>query len=62
MTEALGARRASVGWRVLAIGPVTTRARSSPGVGKLELRVPQDGAGRFSTDLFKRYQRSVRPP
>ena len=27
-------------------------------VGRLELRVPQDRAGRFSTDLFARYQRS----
>jgi putative transposase len=28
--------------------------------GKLELRVPQDRAGRFSTELFERYQRSAR--
>jgi putative transposase len=27
-------------------------------VGKLELRVPQDRVGRFSTELFERYQRS----
>jgi putative transposase len=27
-------------------------------VGKLELRVPQDCDGRFSTELFERYQRS----
>ena len=27
-------------------------------VGKLELRVPQDRQGRFSTELFNRYQRS----
>ena len=27
-------------------------------VGKLELRVPQDRQGRFSTQLFERYQRS----
>jgi putative transposase len=27
-------------------------------VGRLELRVPQDRLGRFSTDLFARYQRS----
>ena len=27
-------------------------------VGKLELRVPQDRAGRFSTEIFERYQRS----
>jgi putative transposase len=29
-------------------------------VGKLELRVPQDRAARFSTELFERYQRSER--
>jgi putative transposase len=28
--------------------------------GKLELRVPQDRHGRFSTELFARYQRSAR--
>src|ERR1700756_3537453 len=27
-------------------------------VGTLELRVPQDRAGRFSTELFERYQRT----
>jgi len=27
-------------------------------VGKLELRVPQERAGRFSTEVFERYQRS----
>ena len=27
-------------------------------VGKLELRVPQDRTGRFSTEIFERYQRS----
>ncbi len=27
-------------------------------VGRIELRVPQDRDGRFSTDLFQRYQRS----
>jgi putative transposase len=27
-------------------------------VGTLELRVPQDRAGRFSTEVFERYQRS----
>ena len=26
-------------------------------VGKLELKVPQDRQGRFSTELFERYQR-----
>ena len=27
-------------------------------IGKLELRVPQDRAGRFSSELFERYERS----
>ena len=27
-------------------------------VGKIELRVPQDRSGRFSTEVFERYQRS----
>jgi transposase-like protein len=30
-------------------------------VGKLELRVPQDRDGRFSTESFARYQRSEQP-
>jgi len=29
-------------------------------IGRLELRVPQDRQGRFSTELFERYQRSER--
>ena len=29
-------------------------------MGKLELRIPQDRTGRFSTELFERYQRSER--
>jgi putative transposase len=31
-------------------------------VGKLELRVPQDRNGRFSTEIFERYQRSEKGP
>src|SRR5690606_17883994 len=27
-------------------------------IGKIELRVPRDRSGRFSTELFERYQRS----
>ena len=30
--------------------------------GKLELRVPKDRQGRFSTELFERYQRSGKAP
>src|SRR5215467_9176198 len=58
MTEALGAEkveRASgrQGYRSGYYGrTLITR------VGKLDLRVPQDRAGRFSTEVFERYQRS----
>src|SRR3546814_14363261 len=31
-------------------------------VGQLELRVSQDRAGRFSTELFERYQRAEQAP
>ena len=58
MTEALGAGRsertsARVGYRS---GSYTRTLITR--VGKLELRVPQDRDGRFSTELFERYQRS----
>jgi transposase-like protein len=58
MTEALGAAKgertaARLGYRSGYYGrTLVTR------VGKLELRVPQDRQGRFSTELFERYQRS----
>ena len=58
MTDALGAGRyertgGRQGYRAGFYGrTLVTR------VGKLELRVPQDRAGRFSTELFARYQRS----
>jgi transposase-like protein len=60
MAEALGAEKSErtagrLGYRLGYYGrTLTTR------VGKLELRVPQDRAGRFSTELFGRYQRSDR--
>src|ERR1700739_575126 len=60
MTEALGAEKSErtagrMGYRSGYYGrTLITR------IGKLELRVPQDRAGRFSTELFKRYQRSER--
>jgi putative transposase len=60
MTEALGAEKGErtaerLGYRCGSYGrTLITR------VGKLELRVPQDRAGRFSTELFERYQRSER--
>jgi putative transposase len=58
MTEALGAAKgertaARLGYRSGYYDrTLVTR------VGKLELRVPQDRHGRFSTELFERYQRS----
>jgi putative transposase len=58
VTEALGAGKDErtperLGYRAGYYGrTLITR------VGKLELRVPQDRAGRFSTELFERYQRS----
>lgn len=58
MTEALGASKSvrsdgRVGYRSGHYNrTLITR------VGKLELRVPQDRDGRFSTELFERYQRS----
>jgi putative transposase len=58
MTEALGAEKGErtplrLGHRSGYYGrTLVTR------VGKLELRVPQDRTGRFSTELFERYQRS----
>jgi hypothetical protein len=60
MTEALGAEKGErtagrLGYRSGYYGrTLITR------IGKLELRVPQDRAGRFSTELFERYQRSER--
>ncbi|HZS84700.1 MAG TPA: IS256 family transposase [Stellaceae bacterium] len=58
MTEAIGAGKgertaARLSYRSGYYGrSLVTR------VGTLELRVPQDRAGRFSTELFERYQRS----
>lgn len=60
MDEALGAAKGErtperLGYRSGYYGrTLVTR------VGKLELRVPQDRQGRFSTELFERYQRSER--
>ena len=58
MNDALGAQKgertgARLGYRS-GYYPRTLITR----VGKLELRVPQDRQGRFSTEVFERYQRS----
>ena len=60
MTETVGAAKGErtedrLGYRAGYYGrTLVTR------VGKLELRVPQDREGRFSTEVFERYQRSER--
>jgi putative transposase len=60
MSETLGAAKGErtpgrLGYRAGHYGrTLVTR------VGKLELRVPQDREGRFSTELFERHQRSER--
>ena len=60
MTDALGAEKgertaARLGYRS---GHYTRTLVTR--VGKLELRVPQDRDGQFSTELFERYPRSER--
>ena len=58
MTEAFGANSGerTADWLAYRAGyhsqGLVTR------IGKLELRVPRDRDGRFSTELFARYQRS----
>jgi putative transposase len=60
MNEALGAQKGErterrMGYRSgYYVRNLVTR------VGRLELRVPQDRQGRFSTQIFERYQRSER--
>ena len=60
MTEALGAAKGEraagrQGYRSGDYGRMLITR-----VGKLELRVPQDRSGRFSSELFERYPRSER--
>src|ERR1700750_2981285 len=58
MTEALGAEKGerAAGRQGYRSGHYNRTLITR--VGKLELRVPQDRDGRFSTELFERYQRS----
>ena len=59
MTEAIGAeQRGAHARRVWAIAAAIYSRSLITRVGTLELRVPQDRSGRFSTELFERYQRS----
>jgi transposase-like protein len=58
MAEAVGAEKGErIEGRVSYRSGYYTRSLVTP-VGKLELRVPQDRNGRFSTEIFERYQRS----
>jgi putative transposase len=58
MTEAIGAAKSErTETRIAYRSGYYTRALITR-VGTLELRVPQDRLGRFSTELFERYQRS----
>ena len=58
MTEAIGAEKGErTETRIAYRSGYYTRALITR-VGTMELRVPQDRLGRFSTELFERYQRS----
>ena len=58
MDEALGADRHERTAGRLGYRSGHYRRNLVTRVGRLELRVPQDRQGRFSTELFSRYQRS----
>ena len=58
MTEAIGAAKGERTPTRLAYRSGHYTRTLVTRVGKLELRVPQDRDGRFSTELFERYQRS----
>src|SRR4051812_23519807 len=60
MTEALGAEKGERTARRQGYRSGYYDRTLITRVGKLELRVPQDRTGRFSTELFERYQRSER--
>ena len=58
MTEALGAAKGErVEGRLGYRSGYYTRSLTTR-IGKIELKVPQDRQGKFSTELFERYQRS----
>jgi putative transposase len=58
MSEAIGAEKGERSETRLSYRSGYYRRALVTRVGTLELRVPQDRAGRFSTALFERYQRS----
>jgi putative transposase len=58
MTERIGAEKGERSETRLAYRSGYYSRSLVTRVGTLELRVPQDREGRFSTELFQRYQRS----
>jgi len=58
MTEAIGAAKSERSETRIAYRSGYYARSLITRVGSLELRVPQDRLGRFSTELFERYQRS----
>ena len=60
MTEAIGAAKGERSETRLSYRSGYYSRSLITRVGTLELRVPQDRMGRFSTELFERYQRSGR--
>jgi len=58
MNEALGAGKSERSAQRLGYRSGYYPRKLITRVGTLELRVPQDRAGRFSTEIFERYQRS----
>ncbi len=58
MTETLAAEKSERTGLWLGYRSGYYRRALITGVGTLELRVPQDRQGRFSTELFERYQRT----
>jgi putative transposase len=58
MTEAIGAAKGERSETRLSYRSGYYSRSLITRVGRLELRVPQDRMGRFSTELFERYQRS----
>jgi len=58
MTEAIGAEKGERSPERLGYRSGHYSRSLLTRVGKLELRIPQDRQGHFSTQLFERYQRS----
>ena len=58
MTEALGAGKSERTGRRLGYRSGYYERDLITRIGKIELRVPQDRGGRFSTELFERYARA----